>query len=146
MTKFEFYILIFVFGAGFGAGTGYMALVNGVVAVATVKFLCYLYKNIDNLYLFILSLIPFILTVLTISINGIKDNLYLFILSLIPFILIVKTVSPVTYLVVWFSTACYVLFILYAIFKGKTSKDTKHMTATELYLELRDEAFKQKQQ
>jgi hypothetical protein len=118
MTKFEFYCLVFVFGAGFG--TGYMALVNGVVAVATVKFLCYLYKNIDNLYLFILSLIPFIL--------------------------IVKTVSPVTYLVVWFSTACYVLFILYAIFKGKTSKDTKHMTATELYLELRDEAFKQKQQ
>ena len=74
------------------------------------------------------------------------DNLYLFILSLIPFILIVKTVSPVTYLVVWFSTACYVLFILYAIFKGKTSKDTKHMTATELYLELRDEIYKQKQQ
>lgn len=120
MTKFEFYCLVFVFGAGFGTGTGYMALVNGVVAVATVKFLCYLYKNIDNLYLFILSLIPFIL--------------------------IVKTVSPVTYLVVWFSTACYVLFILYAIFKGKTSKVTKHMTATELYLELRDEIYKQKQQ
>lgn len=116
--KAMFYCFIFAFGSYFG--TGYMALVNGVVAVATVKFLCYLYKNIDNLYLFILSLIPFVF--------------------------LDKTVSPVAYLVVWFSTACYVLFILYAIFKGKTSKDTKHMTATELYLELRDEAFKQKQQ
>ena len=113
-----FYCFIFAFGSYFG--TGYMALVNGLVAVATVKFLCYLYKNIDNLYLFILSLIPFVF--------------------------LAKIVSKITYSVVWCSTACYVLFILFAIFKGKTSDDTKHMSLTELYLELRNEIFKQKQQ
>lgn len=118
MTKLEFYILIFVFGAGFG--TGYMSLVKGAIAIATIKFLSYLYRNIDNLYLFILSLIPFVF--------------------------IVKIISPITYLVVWCSTACYVLFILFAIFKGKTSDDTKHMSLTELYLELRNDIFKQKQQ
>lgn len=116
--KAMFYCFIFAFGSYFG--TGYMALVNGLVAVATVKFLCYLYKNIDNLYLFILSLIPFVF--------------------------LVKTVSPITYSVVLCSTACYVLFILFAIFKGKTSDDTKHMSLTELYLELRNDIFKQKQQ
>jgi hypothetical protein len=97
-----------------------MALVNGVVAVATVKFLCYLYKNINNLYLFILSLIPFVF--------------------------LAKTVSPVAYYTVWCCTAYYLLFILFAVFKGKTSKDTKHMSLTELYLKLRNEIFKQKQQ
>lgn len=116
--KAMFYCFIFAFGSYFG--TGYMALVNGLVAVATVKFLCYLYKNINNLYLFILFLIPFAL--------------------------IVKIVSPITYLVVWCSTAYYVLFILFAIFKGKTSDDTKHMSLTELYLKLRNDIFKQKQQ
>ena len=116
--KAMFYCFIFAFGTYLG--TGYMALVNGLVAVATVKFLCYLYKNINNLYLFILSLIPFVL--------------------------IVKIVSPITYLVVWSSTAFYVLFILLAIFKGKTSDDTKHMSLTELYLKLRNDIFKQKQQ
>lgn len=113
-----FYCFVFAFGSYFG--TGYMALVNGIIAIATIKFLSYLYRNIDNLYLFILSLIPFAL--------------------------IVKIVSPITYSVVWCSTACYVLFILFAIFKGKTSDDTKHMSLTELYLELRDDIFKQKQQ
>lgn len=34
--KAMFYCFIFAFGSYFG--TGYMALVNGVVAVATVKF------------------------------------------------------------------------------------------------------------
>lgn len=116
--KAMFYCFIFAFGSYFG--TGYMALVKGAIAVATIKFLSYLYRNIDNLYLFILSLIPFAL--------------------------IVKIVSPITYLVVWCSTAYYVLFILFAIFKGKTSDDTKHMSLTELYLKLRNDIFKQKQQ
>lgn len=116
--KVMFYCFIFAFGSYFG--TGYMALVNGAVAVATVKFLCYLYKNIDSLYLFILSLIPFVV--------------------------IVKTITPTTYDTVWCCTAYYLLFILFAVFKGKTSKDTKHMTATEIYLELRNEIYKRKQQ
>lgn len=116
--KAMFYCFIFAFGSYFG--TGYMALVNGLVAVATVKFLCYLYKNINNLYLFILSLIPFVF--------------------------LAKTVSPVAYYTVWCCTAYYLLFILFAVFKGKTSKDTKHMSLTELYLKLRNDIFKQKQQ
>ena len=36
--KAMFYCFISAFGSYFG--TGYMALVNGLVAVATVKFLC----------------------------------------------------------------------------------------------------------
>lgn len=86
--KAMFYCFIFAFGSYFG--TGYMALVNGLVAVATV--------------------------------------------------------SPVAYYTVWCCTAYYLLFILFAVFKGKTSKDTKHMSLTELYLKLRNEIFKQKQQ
>ena len=116
--KAMFYCFIFAFGSYFG--TGYMALVNGIIAIATVKFLSYLYKNINNLYLFIISLVAFVL--------------------------IVKIISPITYFTVWSSTAFYAFFILLAIFKGKTSDDTKHMSVTELYLELRNEIFKQKQQ
>lgn len=116
--KAMFYCFIFAFGSYFG--TGYMALINGVIAVATVKFLSYLYKSINSLYLFIISLVAFVL--------------------------IVKIISPIVYFTVWSSTAFYALFILFAIFKGKTSDDTKHMSVTELYLELRNEIFKQKQQ
>lgn len=116
--KAMFYCFIFAFGSYFG--TGYMALINGIIAVATVEFLSYLYKSINSLYLFIISLVAFAL--------------------------IVKIISPIVYFTVWSSTAFYVLFILFAIFKGKTSDDTKHMSVTELYLELRNEIFKQKQQ
>ncbi|WP_304106874.1 hypothetical protein [Phascolarctobacterium succinatutens] len=116
--KAMFYCFVFMFGAY--DGTGYMGIVKGIIAVATVKFLSYLYRSIDNLYLFILSLISFVF--------------------------IIKVVSPIAYFTVWSSTAFYVLFVLFAIFKGKTSDDTKHMSVTELYLELRDEIFKQKQQ
>ena len=112
--KAMFYCFIFAFGSYFG--TGYMALVNGLVAVATVKFLCYLYKNINNLYLFILSLIPFVF--------------------------LAKTVSPVAYYTVWCCTAYYLLFILFAVLKGKSLKDTKHMLLTELYMKLGKDIFK----
>lgn len=95
-----------------------MAVVQGVIAVATIKFVSYLYRNVDNLYLFVLSLIPFVI--------------------------IIKIISPVAYFTVWSITLFYVLFILLAIFKGKTSDDTKHMTVTEMYLALRDDIFKQK--
>ena len=88
-------------------------------ALATIKFVSYLYRNVDNLYLFVLSLIPFVI--------------------------IIKIISPVAYFTVWSITLFYVLFILLAIFKGKTSYDTKHMTVTEMYLALRDDIFKQKQ-
>ena len=114
---FYFYCFVFAFGSCFGSG--YMAVVQGVITVATVKFVSYLYRNVDNLYLFILSL------------------------SL--FVIIIKTVSPVAYFTVWSITLFYVLFILLAIFKGKTSEDTKHMTVTEIYLALRNEIFKQRQ-
>ena len=70
--------------------------------------------------------------------------IYLFVLSLIPFVIIIKIISPVAYFTVWSITLFYVLFILLAIFKGKTSDDTKHMTVTEMYLALRDDIFKQK--
>lgn len=114
---FYFYCFVFAFGSYFGSR--YMAVVQGVIAVATVKFVSYLYRNVDNLYLFVLSLIPFVI--------------------------IIKIVSPVAYFTVWSITFFYVLFILLAIFKGKTSDDTKHMTVTEMYLALRDDVFKQKQ-
>lgn len=96
-----------------------MAVVQGVIAVTTIKFVSYLYRNVDNLYLFVLSLIPFVI--------------------------IIKIISHVAYFTVWSITLFYVLFILLAIFKGKTSDDTKHMTVTEMYLALRDDIFKQKQ-
>jgi len=114
---FYFYCFVFAFGSCFSSS--YMAVVQGVIAVATVKFVSYLYRNVDNLYLFVLSLIPFVI--------------------------IIKIVSPVAYFTVWSITLFYVLFILLAIFKGKTSDDTKHMTVTEMYLALRDEIFKQRQ-
>lgn len=113
---FYFYCFVFAFGSCFGSG--YMAVVQGVIAVATIKFVSYLYRNVDNLYLFVLSLIPFVI--------------------------IIKIISPVAYFTVWSITLFYVLFILLAIFKGKTSDDTKHMTVTEMYLALRDDIFKQK--
>lgn len=113
---FYFYCFVFAFGACFGSG--YMAVVQGVIAVATIKFVSYLYRNVDNLYLFVLSLIPFVI--------------------------IIKIISPVAYFTVWSITLFYVLFILLAIFKGKTSDDTKHMTVKEMYLALRDDIFKQK--
>lgn len=112
---FYFYCFVFAFGSCFGSG--YMAVVQGVIAVATIKFVSYLYRNVDNLYLFVLSLIPFVI--------------------------IIKIISPVAYFTVWSITLFYVLFILLAIFKGKTSDDTKHMTVTEMYLALRDDIFKQ---
>ena len=87
-------------------------------SLATIKFVSYLYRNVDNLYLFVLSLIQFVI--------------------------IIKIISPVAYFTVWSITLFYVLFILLAIFKGKTSDDTKHMTVTEMYLALRDDIFKQK--
>ncbi len=113
---FYFYCFVFAFGSCFGSG--YMAVVQGVIAVATIKFVSYLYRNVDNLYLFVLSLIPFVI--------------------------IIKIISPVAYFTVWSITLFYVLFILLAIFKGKTSDDTKHMTVTEMYLALCDDIFKQK--
>ena len=113
---FYFYCFVFAFGSCFGSGD--MAVVQGVIAVATIKFVSYLYRNVDNLYLFVLSLIPFVI--------------------------IIKIISPVAYFTVWSITLFYVLFILLAIFKGKTSDDTKHMTVTEMYLALRDDIFKQK--
>lgn len=113
---FYFYCFVFAFGSCFGSG--YMAVVQGVIAVATIKFVSYLYRNVNNLYLFVLSLIPFVI--------------------------IIKIISPVAYFTVWSITLFYVLFILLAIFKGKTSDDTKHMTVTEMYLALRDDIFKQK--
>ena len=48
---FYFYCFVFAFGSCFGSG--YMAVVQGVIAVATIKFVSYLYRNVDNLYLFI---------------------------------------------------------------------------------------------
>ena len=116
--KAMFYSFVFMFGAY--NGTGYMGIIKGIIAVATVKFLSYLCRSISNLYLFVISLVAFVL--------------------------IVKIISPIVYFTVWSSTAFYVLFILFAIFKGKTSDDTKHMSVTELYLELRNNIFKQKQQ
>lgn len=113
---FYFYCFVFAFGSCFGSG--YMAVVQGVIAVATIKFVSYLYRNVDNSYLFVLSLIQFVI--------------------------IIKIISPVAYFTVWSITLFYVLFILLAIFKGKTSDDTKHMTVTEMYLALRDDIFKQK--
>lgn len=116
--KAMFYCFVFAFGSYFG--TGYMAIVHGVASVVIVKLLNYLYKNIDNVYLFFLALIPFIITL--------------------------KITSPIIYTNACSVTGFYAFFILFAIFKGKTSADTKHFTINEIYLSLRDEAFKQKQQ